>query len=120
MERWDSSLPGSDRLVDWLVGMLRDWGTGLDLALYESAVTHFLGGENAVLRKVAVHGSRHGVGEQVMRLTSPGVALKLTALESERDHFETHARRFLAHTNLRAIQWVNIDLKHVTFVTVVP
>ena len=119
MDRWDSSIPDSELLVDWIVGMLRDWGTGLELSLYESSITHFLGGEDVVLQKVAVQGSRQGLGDQTMRLATPGMALKLTALESDLVSFETHARRLLAHTKLRAIQWVNIGLKTVRFVTIV-
>jgi hypothetical protein len=33
------------------------------------------------------------------------------------DSFETHARRLLQHVNLRAIAWINIRMKHVTFIT---
>jgi hypothetical protein len=47
------------------------------------------------------------------------VALKLTALESDLGSFESHARRLLAHTKLREIQWVNIGLKKARFVTIV-
>jgi hypothetical protein len=52
-----------------------------------------------------------------LRLIAPGVALKITSIDGPLTHFETHARRLLAHLDLRAIAWVNIHLKEVTFTT---
>jgi GxxExxY protein len=118
LDRWDGSLPGGEAIVEWVVSLLQDWGTGLELALYESAVTHLLGGHEKVLRNVAVQGSRQGLGYQLMRLAAPGVAFRLTAFDPEVGCFEEHARRLLAHADLRAIQWINIGLQKVTFVTV--
>jgi hypothetical protein len=117
-ERWTESAPGGELLVDWVVGMLQDWGTGLEQCLYEAAVTHCLGGQEAVLRDVAVRGSRQGLGHQLMRLAAPGVAFKVTTFDTECVHFEEHARRLLAHADLRAIQWINLGLQRVSFVTI--
>lgn len=117
-DRWDPPIPATDILADSLISVLRDWGTGLELSLYESAIMHFLGGATVVIRNVAVRGSRQALGHQPMRLAAPGVAFKLTAFDSESDRFEEHARRLLAHTDLRAILWANIGLHRVTFVTI--
>jgi len=116
-DRWDRSIPGQDALVEWVVSMLQDWGTGLELRLYQAAVTYFLGGPDKVLRDVAVQGSRQKLGSQTMRLLAPGVAFKVTAFDQDLGRFETHARRMLGHTDLRAIVWINIGLHQVTFVT---
>jgi len=117
-DRWDPSIPRSDMILDSVISVLRDWGTGLAVNLYESALTHFLGGEEVVFHNVAVQGSRQLLGYQPMRLAAPDVAFKVTALEAEFGCFEEHTRRLLAHTDLRAILWVNIGLHEVTFVTV--
>ncbi len=68
-----------------LLGLLRDVGAGLD-DLYEAAVSHLYGGDEAVS-------------------------------EAEVPHFEDHARRFLHHTELRSIHWVNVTRKIVRFQT---
>jgi GxxExxY protein len=117
-DRWNRSSPASNFLLESLVSVLKDWGTGLEISLYESALTHFLGGDDAVIRNVPVHGSRGSLGSQPMRLAAENVAFKVTALESELDAFEAHVRRLLAHTRLHAILWMNIALHEVTFVTV--
>lgn len=104
-------------LRDLLVAMLRDWGTGLDLNLYAEAAVHFFGGESRVTRAVDILDGSVKVGTQKMRLISPGTALKVTALNRDLDRFENHLCRFLQHTALEEIQWVNVARKQVTFRT---
>ncbi len=100
------------------MSVLRDWGTGLELPWYEAALTHFLGGDELVLRDVGVQSDGYCLGYQPMRLVTDGIAFKLTAFENEFDRFEDHARRLLRHVDLRAIVWVNVGLRRVTFTTI--
>ncbi|HUG92175.1 MAG TPA: GxxExxY protein [Planctomycetaceae bacterium] len=117
-DRWSASVKGGDELREAIVGLLDDWGTGLELGMYEAALVHFLGGEKQVVREVRVRGQRGVVGTQTMRLVADGVAFRLTAFESDGGRFEDHARRLLRHVDLRAILWVNIGLRRVTFTTI--
>ena len=104
-------------LHDNLLAFLRDLGVGLEIGLYEEFVMHLFGGKEQVERDVQVEIGGHRVGEQRMRLIAPGVAFKITGLDRSLDDFETHARRLLAHADLRAIAWININMKCVTFTT---
>lgn len=115
--RWDSAIPGTAALHDNLLGFLRVVGVGLEIGLYEEAVMHFFGGKEQVERDVPVEIGGHRLGEQRMRLIAPGVAFKITALDRSLDDFETHARRLLAHADLKAIAWININMNCVTFTT---
>jgi hypothetical protein len=55
---------------------------------------------------------------QKVRLADPATVLKVTTLDDDSLlDFECHARRFLAHTSLRAIQWINITRAAVQFKT---
>jgi len=117
-DRWNCSIDCSEVVLQTMVALLRDWGAGLELGLYEAALTHFLGGEEQVLRKVNVRGESRSLGQQPMRLAADGVAFKLTAFNSEDNLFEQHARRLLQHVELRAILWINIALRSVTFITI--
>jgi len=116
--RWNDRLPGATQFREILTALLRDWGTGLDLQLYDEALTHFFGGEARVLTEVEVRTADHVLGHQKLRLAAPRVAFKLTALDEADPDFESHARRLLAHTDLEAILWANIGLKMVTFATI--
>ena len=117
-DRWNSSIPGGQMITDWAGTLLQDWGTGLELGLYEAALVHFLGGRDKVFCDVPVRGSRQELGYQPMRLAAPGVAFKVTAFDTEVGNFEDHARRMLSRTDLRAILWINIGLHNVNFVTI--
>ena len=104
-------------LRDLFVPMLRDWGPGLDLNLYDEALVHFLGGEGRVIRPVDIFDDQAKVGTQKLLLISPGTALRVTALSRDLDAFEDHLQRFLKHTALERIEWVNVERKRVMFRT---
>lgn len=115
---WSEKIPGAGRFREVLTALLRDWGTGLDLQLYEEALTHFFGGEAYVLANVEVRCKEHALGHQKMLLVAPRVAFALTALPEANADFESHTQRLLRHTELEAVLWANIGLKRVTLTTI--
>lgn len=118
-ENWTEVGDKGLRLKGLVTAFLRDWGTCLDLCLYEDALTHFLGGEDNVLAEVDVVRGVRRLGSQKVRLAGPTSALRITAIdEAKRRHFRDHARRFLEHTALRSIQWINITRSAVIFATI--
>jgi hypothetical protein len=100
------------------MNLVADWGTGLDVTLYEEAVTHFLGGETVVNVCVPVSGQSGLLGSQPMRLASPAVAFKITTHSKPDAMFRTHSERLLRHTPLKALQWINIVNQQVSFTTI--
>jgi len=110
--------PLSNRFVELLEAMLRDWGTCLEINLYEEAITHFFGGEAQVLRPVDVISSGIKLGTQTFRLLAPDSAFKITAFEGERPRYEASLRRMIAYTSLEHLHWVNIGRRKITFKTI--
>ena len=107
-----SSVP----LRDLVVLMLRDWGVGLDIELYEEALTYFLGGESVVVQTTDVHiGGR--CWPQKIRMAAPCAGLKVTALGNGKKPYEQQLWKFLAHSSLQTIQWINIGRSTVSFRT---
>lgn len=102
---------------EFLTALLNDVGTGLGIALYEEAVTHCFGGPTNVETDVVVNIGGHQPGHQRVRLIAPGVAFKITGFDTPQEAFEVHARRLLGHMDLRAIAWINISMKQVSFRT---
>jgi hypothetical protein len=101
-----------------MVEILCDWGAGLDLHLYEDALTHFLGGKERVMTEIDIVSGDRTVGRQKIRLSGPHTAFKITALGDEgMTRFEDHAQRFLQHTRLESIHWINVTRGYVTFRT---
>jgi GxxExxY protein len=116
-DRWDATGESSVKLYQLLIAMLNDWGGFLQLPLYYDGLTHFFGGPDAVIRDIPVIREGREVARQKAHLLDPETAFKLTAVDSPLGMMEEHLRRFLNHTKLRAIQWVNLHQHDVTFTT---
>lgn len=114
---WHDGVEASPMIRRLTEELLRDWGTGLDIHLYEEALTHFLGGAHAVHRETEIVNDGRRIGIQFVRLAGPDAIFKITALSRNLEAFESHARRFLKHTALRHILWINVTLHRVTFRT---
>ncbi len=112
-----SETAGAVRFKESLISVLRDWGTGLEVATYEEAVIHLLGGEDAVVCNVPVLGTAGHIADQRMRLAVPNAAFKITSLAQGEESLTAHARRILAHTPLDFIHWANIHQNTVRFTT---
>jgi GxxExxY protein len=118
---WDSSERGSNDLRNATVNLLSDLGTCLNISLYEEALTRILGGESAVLCDVEVFSNGHAIGTQPVRLVTPKIAFNVTSIGDKiQRKTEDHLRRFLIHTNLNSIQWINIRQNIVTLKTIHP
>jgi GxxExxY protein len=115
--RWKECCAHAGLLRQTLIDLLHDWGTGLELPLYEEALTHFLGGEAAVVQKANVFLDGLQLGRQPFRVAAPNVAFKLTAFDGPLEPFDEHAQLLLQHTSLSAILWANVSLKRATFIT---
>jgi GxxExxY protein len=112
---------GARLLREVLLDLIYDWGAGLDLSLFEEAVTHFLGGEANCLTRIPVTGTGGVIAEQRMRLVAQDAAFKFTAFapdSTSHQKFLTHAKRLLNNTPLTFIQWVNIHQTQITFNTI--
>lgn len=107
------------RLKETMIAVLHDWGTGLDLRLYEDVALHLCGQSPDVETEVEIRLDERSLGLQRMRLAAPGVAIRITAIPSKRhDVYRADLCRFLDHVNLHAIQWINITRPAVQFTTV--
>jgi len=108
---WDASMPRVLEIRCIVVELMRDWGTGQD------ALTHFLGGEDRVFRKIDVLSNGRCIGQQKMRVVEKDAAFKFTAFSDSLESFESHALKFLKHTDLKCFLWINVTLGLVTMKT---
>lgn len=119
--RWQPCDSSSAGLKQRLIAFLNDVGTGLDLELYQDAVMYWLGGPTCAFRAVEVKSGGQPIGKQDLLCTPDGVGIKLTAIKPNAQRaFEEHYRRFLRHTALEALHWINITRQTVTFKTLLP
>jgi GxxExxY protein len=114
---WVSVNSASARLRQFFVELLMDWGAFLRTTLYREAIIHFFGGPEIALRKVAVYDGDHKVGTHEVCLLADDTALALTGLKDDQDAMGDHLRRFLKHTKLNCLQWINMDNHDIEFRT---
>ena len=117
-QRWIETGPASVRFHQLLLELLDDWGLFLEIPLYYRALTHFFGGPKQVIREIPILRDGRHVTTQRAHLLDPANAFKLTALDTGLNTVEEHLRRFLRHTELDAIHWVNLSHHEVRFVTI--
>jgi len=117
--KWDPSCPGANDFKVAVTEVLLDLGTALHCGLYDRVLTHVLGGRLSVVRNAEILSDGRVIGSQHIRLAAPSVAFKFTTVrESEQQRVHDHLRRFLNHSNLTAIQWINVRHPAVTFTTI--
>ena len=97
--------------------LLQDWGVFLSAGLYQEALIHLSGGETNIERRIGLRREGLDLGGQRMFIHSPGVAFRVTGFTEGQDHLESHLRRLLALTELKAIQWINLNHAQIEFTT---
>lgn len=116
---WKDPGPANQPLLQWFVAFLRDIGAGLDVSLYENAVSYFFGGDDAVSQEVDIFVGDRKLGSKIVHLALPRWAFKVTTInETGLSDFEDHVRRFLRHTELHGTHWINVTRQCVTFTSV--
>lgn len=109
LEQWIELTSECMRLRVILDRCLNEWGAFLDPLLYRDAITHFLGGKESVVKKVPITSNGMEIGVQEMRLLTDDIAFSVTASTHRPGAVFDHQLRFLKHTPLRAIQWINLN-----------
>lgn len=117
---WNQATVGAKGFRDVLTTLIHDWGTGLDLPLYEECLEHFFHREQPLDPAVPVFGASGYLADQRMRLVTTDSAFKLTALSKPSGNLPINARKLLRHTPLKAIHWANITHDRITLTTIRP
>ena len=112
-KHWEPLTSGCETLQHILARLLADWGSGLDPNLYRDAITHFLGGDSQVIREISIGSANTTIGTQKVHHVADDIGFFITASVHRPASVREHLRRFLAHTNLQAIQWVNLSRQNV-------
>jgi GxxExxY protein len=118
VEHWKDLTAACVTLRETLCVLLEDWGAFLEVNLYQEALLHFLGGVTNIEQRISLRRNGLNLGTQRMLIHAPGVAFRLTAVTADQQHVESHLRRLLALTELRAIQWINLNHARIEFTTI--
>ena len=100
-----------------LLGLLRDWGCWLDVALYTEALIHFSGGEGRAVQRLPLTRGDVNLGQQCFHLLNQETAFRITALTEGISEYEPHLRAMLRLSPLRTLHWVNLARRNVRLVS---
>ncbi|VGO18776.1 GxxExxY protein [Pontiella sulfatireligans] len=114
---WELLDSRTQNLQETLLDLLGEWGAFLDTALYTDAVAHFLGGSDRILSPVEVIHRGKVLGVQRVHMLSKGTAYKITAATKNINIYKKDLLRFLAHTHLKSVQWINLNHHNIEFRT---
>ena len=116
--QWDPLTARCEDMLELMHQLLNEWGAFLDPLLYRDALAHFLGREEPILQEIPVHSDGEWIGTQEMHMLTHNVAFSVTASTHRPESVLEHQRRFLRHTSLRAIQWINLNHHKIEFRTI--
>lgn len=111
-------------LRELITALLNEWGAFLDVQLFYDAIAHFRGNPDGLEKPVPVCLGEHASGVQNMHLLTEDTAIRISAVKSTKQvdrsiaAYETHLHRFLTHTPLRAIQWINFNRHEILMRTI--
>ncbi len=100
-----------------LTEAVSDWGTCLIRPLYKEAFLSLLGITCPDTHKIEIYQLSEIIASQHIPLFSQNTAIKVTTLEHDLTTYHKDLSKFLNHTTLETIQWINIARKKVTFTT---
>lgn len=115
---WKEPTEEFTRFRTILSDLLNDWGAFLDFRLYWESLVHLLGGEDKVVRKQTVFAGERIVGQQAVHHLGDDHAFSISAIKSGHNNMIAHFRRFLRHTELRAMAWANLNGGNIEFTTI--
>ena len=116
-DAWQPLTEKCEELRQHTRNSINDWGAYLDCRLYDEALRHFMGGELACVRRVAVVREGNELGKHPMSFHADGLFFVVTALTTEIPQFESHLRRLMRFTASRGAQWVNLNHNRIQFIT---
>lgn len=113
-ETWE----GGAELKSLMLAILSDWGVGLELALYQQAITHLLSNQADILQPLALSRNSVRLGTQKFIIAAPGESVAITSLSKATNEYAISLRKLLRLSPLRAIHWINLGSKNVAFSTI--
>lgn len=112
---WQNIHEPSRWLRERFVQLLADWGAFLQISLYREAIFHWLGGPERALRRIPIFDGDVPLGTDEVCLLTDDTAIALTALKDGQRQMQDHLQRFLRHTRLNGIQWINLAHHEIEF-----
>jgi len=105
------------RLKSITIDLLNDWGAFLDTDFYKEAIGYLYDTRASVMQPVEIKSGSTFLGKQKLALLSPKETFCISSIRNGTSTYQTHLHRFLKHTTLKQLHWINIDNLKIQFQT---
>ncbi|QEF96285.1 hypothetical protein Mal15_03120 [Stieleria maiorica] len=116
-DRWAPVSAGCERLHDLMCRITDELGMFLDRRLYRDALVHFHGGDFVCARRLPLVCDDVKLGSHRFLLHHGRCAFIVTALTRSHSEYEPHLKRLIEHSDVEAIQWINLNRSELQFIT---
>lgn len=89
-----------------------------DFGRFYDAINYFRGGEDKVVKRIEIVNDSRILGTQRVHLLNSKIAFKISAVTKAMSFYEQNLQRFISHTTLKAIQWINFNHDKIVFTTI--
>lgn len=113
-----TSWRGPDTLPKALIPFIEDIGLFLDASLYNQFLVHHFGGEEHALERRPMHLEGRFLGRQTFQICAPDEAFRITTLSTQLKAQHLSLQKLLSLSDLKAIQWINLNRHQVEFTTI--
>jgi GxxExxY protein len=116
-KHWISKSEAAQKLKAIATALFSDWGVFLDTALYREAICHLYSKGNNIEQSIEVKNGSTVLGKQNLPLLSPEESFCISSVRNGLSTYQAHLQRFLGHTPLKHLHWININNLDVQFQT---
>ncbi|MCU0858487.1 MAG: GxxExxY protein [Pontiellaceae bacterium] len=114
-KNWNHESKSASRLKSIVINLLTDWGAFLDTDLYKEAICQLYGNGEEIIQPVEIKTGTSVLGKQNIPLLSPTESFCVSSIKTGISAYKTHLHRFLQHTHLKCLHWINIDNLNIQF-----
>ena len=108
-KHWNNDSEAAFKLKSLTIDLLQDWGTFLNTTFYKEAICHLYESGIDIIQSVDIKSGAIVLGKQNIPLLSPSESFCISSVRNGTPTYRTHLSRFLEHTNLRYLHWININ-----------
>ena len=108
-ENWSHESEPAAKLKAIVISLLKDWGAFLDTDLYREAICHLYGNGEDIIQPIEIKSGSAMLGKQNTPLLSATESFCVSSVRNGIPTYKTHLQRFMQHTALKHLHWININ-----------
>ena len=119
IDKWIDVDNDSKWLKELIISLLQDCGAFISFQFFYDAIYFFRGGKENVVRSVKIKLDKSFAGTQKINLLNNKTAFDLSCITKteSKKFYKKSLERFLSHSHLESIQWINFNNHNIEFET---